>query len=395
MQNQMKQPTAKAAPAYRPSFTLVELLVVISIIGVMVGMVVFSLAGAQQDALRVRTQSTIGKLNDVILQEWEKFRYRSVRIDVPADWLRPVTNAANGIVGQPPLSPRESSRLRLIVMRDTMRMEMPDRMNDILYPPTLYCTVGNTANNPAVPGDDIPFTVTSRAVPGKLNNYRAKFGLPAYFSPYTAAGTPTVTPFSNPFHQSAELLYQIVAAASYQSGSALELFRPSEIGDTDEDGFPEFIDAWERPISWIRWPSGFDSPLNDVTTVDPMDPLRTDWRHSKLAAYQPPAFTPKPWLLIPLIVSAGPDGVFDLHNPDTVVYATQTWGFPTDSTGNHRTDPSISRQNYFFPDPYEGTYDATSGMWTATPANPKGLGLGHSLGPGVQDNITNYQIILE
>ena len=340
----------KTAPYFRPSFTLVELLTVIAIIGIMVGMVLFSLAGAQQDAPTARTRSTINKLNDVILQEWEKFRYRSVRIDIPAEWRRPNVNPASGLVGQPPLSPRESARLRLIVLRDTMRMEMPDRLTDILYPPTLYCTVGNTSNNSPAPGnraDDIPFTVTSRAVPGKLNNYRRKFNLQPFASPFVSTtvlpntqilrpenpptDSPRVPPLPLSFvrerNQSAELLYQIVAAANYQSGSALELFRPTEIGDTDGDFMPEFIDAWGTPISWIRWPAGFGrtldgrapdsgSQLNDITVADPMDPLRADWRHSTLAGRQPPAFDPKPWLLIPLIVSAGPDEVFDLESSD-------------------------------------------------------------------------------
>ena len=29
------------------------------------------------------------------------------------------------------------------------------------------------------------------------------------------------------------------------------------IGDTDDDGAPEFLDGWGRPIEFIRWPTGF------------------------------------------------------------------------------------------------------------------------------------------
>ncbi|MEO8272393.1 MAG: type II secretion system protein, partial [Aureliella sp.] len=50
----------------RPSFTLVELLVSIAIIGIMAGMVLYTLAGAQQDALRTRTRGTIDKINAVM-----------------------------------------------------------------------------------------------------------------------------------------------------------------------------------------------------------------------------------------------------------------------------------------------------------------------------------------
>ena len=44
-----------------------------------------------------------------------------------------------------------------MVLRDTMRMEMPDRLTDLVYPPALYEVVMNTANNygpTPVGGDD-------------------------------------------------------------------------------------------------------------------------------------------------------------------------------------------------------------------------------------------------
>ena len=179
-------------------------------------------------------------------------------------------------------------------------------------------------------------------------------------------------------------MYQIVAAANYNGGSALEGFRPTEIGDTDGDGMPEFIDAWGTPIRWLRWPSGYVSPLNDRSTPDAMDPVRADWRWSDST------YTQKPWLLVPLVISAGPDRVFDISfdMSTPIAYAAQTWNStnsPAHSTGGL----------YYYPDPYIGSYDRSSGTWT-------GMGLGSPFDEnldgtlnGTSDNITNYNLILE
>lgn len=408
--------TIRRAPRYRPSFTLVELLVAIAIIGVMAGMVMFSLAGAQRDAKIVRTRGTIEKINNVILQEWEKFRYRAARIEIDSEMLRPDPSFG----GQPAISAREGARLRMIVLRDLMRMEMPDRFSDVLYPPTAYKAALLTADGDGA--NDIPYyagPVTlpysgspsnfpgTRVVPGKLNNYRAKLGLAGFGSPYTSGvaashsteglrvavetlyhipyepGEPELTAEQVLRHQGAEMLYQIVAAANYQGASALENFHASEIGDVDEDGLPEFLDAWGNPIRWLRWPSGFASPLNDISAPDAMDPLRTDWRWSNSQ------FSQKPWLLIPLIISAGPDGIFDIgfDQPDPVAYATHTW-LGTNSPAHARGGL------YYFPDPYVGSYDGDgnfirSGLGNSIDEN------GDGTTDGAVDNVSNYQILLD
>ncbi len=209
--------------------------------------------------------------------------------------------------------------------------------------------------------------------------------------------------------QSAELLYMIVANSNYNGANGLEFFRPSEIADTDGDNFPEFIDAWGNPILWIRWPAGYgvvdntsmsaeqirnsrppDSVLNDRSVPDPLDPLRTDWRWSH------PAFTnvSKPWMLIPLIISSGPDGYFDIrtdYSPE-INYGTQVWTMG--GTGSAAHSAGIP---YSFPDPYVNYYDISTspvqeakggiGEWIDGDSNPNTF--------GAQDNITNYSLLLE
>lgn len=347
-----------APPRYRPSFTLVELLVAIAIMGVLVGMVLFSLAGAQADAKISLTRKTVEKLNSVILEQWEEFRYRAVRIDVDKERLRP----RRSLGGRPELSAREGARLRTRVLRDTMRMELPDRWTDLTYPPATYSAT--VATSPSTFG---VYSVTDRVVPGKYNMLRRAMNLPAIpGGSYSGLINPIPSNVSPNVNHIAELLYQIVATSQYQGGSALEAFRPTEIGDTDNDGLPEFIDAWGTPIRWIRWPAGYQSPLNNIATPDAMDPLQTDprWNDTNYAQ--------KPWLLIPLIVSAGPDEEFDL----------QFDSLPSDPNGDVVYAANL--------DPYIGV------DLSVTPPIG-GLGSIYDIDGDDQhtDNITNYSLILD
>ncbi len=49
-----------------------------------------------------------------------------------------------------------------------------------------------------------------------------------------------------------------------QQGDAREVFKPADVADVDQDGFPEFIDAWGKPIRFLRWAPGFLSDLQQV-----------------------------------------------------------------------------------------------------------------------------------
>ena len=44
---------------------------------------------------------------------------------------------------------------------------------------------------------------------------------------------------------------------SMGSPEAMEQFSQSEIGDTDHNGYPEFLDGWGKPIFFLRWAPGF------------------------------------------------------------------------------------------------------------------------------------------
>ncbi len=241
----------------RLGFTLIELLVVIGIIGFMASMITYALLGAQTDARVAKTRSTIQKINDVILQQWEEYRYR------------PVDMRKSSYFGSIPMSSRAQVHLRAVILRDTMRMEMPDRVTDLIYEPSCYVVPPHILASP-----NFGYLV-QRAVPQKygimlsaLVNSVKGSGLEStiltsannqinsgYFvgTGPTQVASPVVGPASIPLWvekvQSSELLYLIVSTSNYGGTPALELFRSSEIADPDNDGLLEFVDAWGSPLS--------------------------------------------------------------------------------------------------------------------------------------------------
>jgi prepilin-type N-terminal cleavage/methylation domain-containing protein len=371
---------------WRPSFTLVELLVAVSIIGVMAGMVLWSMLGAQNDARIARTRGTIQKLNDIILQQWEEYRYKPVDVRIPAGLM---------------VSPRERARVRMLVLRDTMRMEMPDRITDLLYLPSDYTVVHNSG------ALKIP-----RAIPPRygimVETLRNNMG---GLSGFTLGEVPTGNPLApmsaprlatgqsdgewNVAVSSAELLYMIVATSQYAGSSALEFFRPSEIGDTDGDGLLEFLDAWGQPIQWIRWPAGYPGDLIRYADDDAMDPAKTDWRYrvNDNSDWHPRT-------LVPLILSAGADGdfgvTFDFNDasPPPIAYARMTWpqslSPPFGTNVGTVQNPHYAAGDYYYVDPFYTNDRLAPGIGNQIGSIPHA-----QAAEAASDNVTNHDVILE
>ena len=178
-----------------------------------------------------------------------------------------------------PLDPADVARVRLAAVRDLMRMEMPDRVNDITDSPIQLPNCVDSNNNPV----SLPRAALSQLYYNRLKN-----------APPTAG--------NGQDEGQAELLYMIISMGSPED---MEDFSPSEIGDTNQNGYPEFLDGWGNPIRFIRWAPGFSQQpgrtggginYSDIQIPDPVkyhDPF--DVRNIEPAAYK----------LIPLIYSSG------------------------------------------------------------------------------------------
>ena len=345
----------------RVGFTLVELLVVISIIGFMSGMFLVAYRGALQESTTLKTRGTIQKISEVLSARMDEYMSYPVAIRTPVGGGIPsmaIPLPISSTAGDTTSVLRE--RARLLALRDIIRMEMPDHPDDIKF--TTYWKGSRTpAQFQAFLEGRLPFT----ANPGLAVAIQTGLSVDATNGLFvkgtlTARTKALMTRLSasgwNPRNEwdktnaNAELLYLIVEGSDLNGSSAIELFGKSEIKDTDGDGLNEFIDAFGRPIRWIRWPAGFagssryhpdmldptlvvGTPPNLRLTVssEPIDRLGTDpgW-----GSAQAPGTG-----LTPLVISAGVDGAFGIRFREVDRYGSAS--APT-SVGNFDSKPSYS-----------------------------------------------------
>lgn len=281
----------------RGAFTLVEMLVAVTIVAILAAMVFAAMAAAENTAKIAKTRATIAKLHRLIMARYESYRTRRVPIDM---FLRADTNAAIN----PPLTPAQMAQVRLEAIREIMRMELPERAADVVTRPdgsavAAFSSSGWARISPSSSGRKVPVT----------GLYLAYY---SYWQQQESQGRRWREDTANT-HTSAECLYLIVTMAC---PGGRQQFSENEIADVDRDGWPEFIDGWGRPIYFCRWAPGFipqygaDTILqtgNALKQHDPFDPQRME-----TGAYQ----------LVPLIYSAGPDGESYICLPDVNRYSS-------------------------------------------------------------------------
>lgn len=284
--------TRNSQPATRTAFTLIEVLIVITIIATLSAAFLGVSGAAMESSREARTKTTIGKLNALLMEKWASYSTR--RVDVKQSVLDSINSISN-----PKVRGVRLARARLDATYELMKFEMPDRWSDIL---------GESVGD-ALPGTpDANFDkLASRYVavrPGLANLYLRRYRA------LNASDSNKITQ-----NQSAECLY-LVIMLSTGDGEARTLFSDKNIGDTDGDGALEFLDGWGRPIQWIRWPVGF---VSDLMPLDPNEiasstaPL-LEARYYKIDhdPFDPFRLEQMAFRITPLIYSAGSDGQFDI-----------------------------------------------------------------------------------
>jgi prepilin-type N-terminal cleavage/methylation domain-containing protein len=304
-------------------FTLVELLVVISIIGVMSGMFILAYRGASQESMTQKTRSTIQKISEVLnarMDEYENFPL-TLRDNFTGNAI-----SSNVVPFGTETATTLRERARLMALRDIIRMEMPDHPDDLKFTTYWRATL-------SPPGNFIDYLGT--VLPRSINTGMVdpSYGTSVFIqNQLTARSRSLMTKLSNsaglPINEwdktnaNAELLYLIVEDSELYGSSAIELFGKTEIADTDGDQLYEFVDSFGQPIQWIRWPAGVKGASR--TNPDMLNPALVDSLNGRLAVNSETldrsssdpgwgtAFSPGQGLA-PLVVSAGIDKSFGIR----------------------------------------------------------------------------------
>lgn len=210
---------------------------------------------------------------------------------------------------------RTSALRRLNAIRELQRMELPDNIADLCRDDELMDLRAEASpvldSMTSAPQFEVKRNYLN-STPSLAKAYKRKAAAlmnpppPIPRKQWTAA------------HQGAECLYLIISCMRDGDKSGLDFFDASEIGNTDDDAIPEILDAWGKPIEFLRWAPGYvqeDGALTMQTrdsrvAPDPFDPLKVDnlWQSNG----------PGTFALWPLIYSAGPDRGYDINgsSPD-------------------------------------------------------------------------------
>jgi prepilin-type N-terminal cleavage/methylation domain-containing protein len=247
-------------------FSLVELLVVISIILVMMALAGAALSGARSSGAKQKTLAAITAIDEILQRHFANAESSDA--------------AATG-----------SGASRGTAIRRRLTADMPDSWAEVAH---------MLQQNEAAP----------EGKPKPFDSPRHR----SYIATYKAIN-PT------PAYSSAECLFMIVMQGGLADCLTCSTLDSAPIDDKDNDGAPEFLDAWGEPIEYVLWPAGFELPAGTkfFSQSAPFDGT-------------PPTGTTG-GTMRPLIVSGGPSKLpsIELHAGSYLTLGV-TCGDPADGT---------------------------------------------------------------
>ncbi len=241
----------KSTKKSHPGFTLVELLLAISIMAVLATMSLALMRSATEDAKESATLARISKIEAMLQLELENYEVRRLPIN------RSILEAA--AVGPPQQQLLEMRDLKRRIIADIINTEMPRPYFDATrreYKPLSNITesvqIGTDLSPPPFyyphPNSGLPLSLGLEAVPPagvqRWNSVKAAYPSTQYSSEDTSV--PRLAKFDLP----AEYLYEILSRIDYDGTSGIESLGNAAVGDTDGDGIFEVIDSWGEPMVW-------------------------------------------------------------------------------------------------------------------------------------------------
>ncbi|MEZ5940845.1 MAG: prepilin-type N-terminal cleavage/methylation domain-containing protein [Planctomycetaceae bacterium] len=354
--------TIRTTPQHPPraAFSLVELLVVLSILLLLMGLAYVTLGQSGQKARVASTQTTLAQLDAVLQADFQAmlqdFTEQERKAAAKAEWdnlaagRAALTSGAYGYSGT-------SSQLNAMVRQSRYIGLFPQRWEDTYgfdgvfdgwNPASAYVNTPDDSTQQASAADPMGMPPRPQIYAGPLEK-RLKAALAKLSVIPAKSYADLVTEMTNPSAQNknSELLY-LLLTSSPNGTNLLDQIDADHVGDTDRDGFPEFVDDWGNPIRFYSTPTALFSVGADTSveaalfpnvaaggaTGDPLDP--TNALLTSVFAYpnggDPLLYQPIPASAMfpsgivyhhlgayyaPLLVSAGPDESLGLVEPDS------------------------------------------------------------------------------
>ncbi|MFM7162601.1 MAG: prepilin-type N-terminal cleavage/methylation domain-containing protein [Planctomycetaceae bacterium] len=223
----------------RAGFTLVELLVVVALIAILAGLTLRVAVGVINQGREAATKSTLQKIQRLLNSRLEEFNRRFGGND-PSSLYRLESTPEYTLAGQ--------------------------------------LVVNNSGNTPVLATGNARRILTRKLLYIKYFPQSAREldpGLqPELWTALVQMGGPTATSDVEAEISSSEILHDLVVNSTSLGdvGVGLDSFLNSEVADTDGDGRKEFVDGWQQPIVFYRWPvllfwPGFAPQGNPANTL--------------------------------------------------------------------------------------------------------------------------------
>lgn len=300
--NNFDKPTTSRPTDHR-GFTLIELLLVISIIAVLSTMALGVMRKAQDDAREAATRARIVQIEAILAVVMEDYEVRRLPIS-NRELAAYVYDNSNHMEGSQATKVfTQTKHLRRRILMDIISAEMPRPFVEPNTNPPVFKRNPDLGRFPTnVPGigtGSLGFSDwLDAAYPGLAK--RLSDLVPAKVLSFRRLDDPE-------FNLPGEYLYAILERIDVDGTPATESLGNSAIGNSDDDRFPEIVDAWGEPMQLRIWQiiaeevepdvwqdfenPNFDARLNGVPlgykVLDPTEPrditkIRTEVASTRL-----------------------------------------------------------------------------------------------------------------
>jgi prepilin-type N-terminal cleavage/methylation domain-containing protein len=260
----------KNSPSQRASaFTLIEILIVLTIVSILAAALGVTITNMMATAREAQTTATLRKVDGLITErlqglqrsfESSDFRRHENKMRIILANSTPVPPALPGlskrtiaVITRKELT-RETFPQRFIEMVDVRGWgsASPDGIPDRIQFDEVYGGDDDLNNNGVLDGD-------TTAGNGLFTEDRNDNGV---FDPSPLRWTSGTLQNHSIETESAELLYFAITRMEVFGAPlvGVDEFSTREVGDTDNDGLPEFVDGWGNPLRFYRWPTRLFKP---------------------------------------------------------------------------------------------------------------------------------------
>lgn len=233
-------------------FTLVELLIVISIAGFLLATLGVTIANYLENAREQQTVATLRKIEGLIAERLKGLERAYKKPDFATFVTRfqkqlQAGDANQGILQMPGFS-REATEM--LARKLFTRMLFPQTLSEGIP----LSSEDLNGNNMLDPGEDKNGNGTLDYYQTVFDRIRGDKGVQFNYANHVATAESRKT-------ESSELLYYALTSMELFGIAPVPTeFRDTEVRDTDGDGMLEFIDGWGRPLRFYRSPTRLIKP---------------------------------------------------------------------------------------------------------------------------------------